>query len=120
MTARYSKVTTAGIITTEAMLDAEHAVRRIRQALADGLQPHDVPEILDAVCAVETDAAEIRRQLRVVADVEQDINAIRRIATVGREHVVDWRYALRERELERMNAEAPNRLQAAEARNEAA
>jgi hypothetical protein len=110
----------AGILTTEAMLDAEHAVRRIRMALADGLQAHDVPEILSAVESVEADAAEIREQLVIVADVEKDMDAIRRIATVGREHVVDWRYAKRERELERIKGEAPSRVQAVEAQNEAA
>lgn len=119
MSARHSKLTKAAIITTDAMIDAEYAVKRIRRALADGLQPHDVPEIMGAVCEIEGNAAEIRAQMQVVATVEKDIQIARRVLNVGWEDLWDKRCVADARQVLEMT-EAPNRLQAVEAQNEAA
>lgn len=91
MTARHSRLATASIITTEAMLDAEFSVQRIKQALADGLQPHDVPEILTACAEVEQHTAEIREQMKEVRKVEKDIHIARRVLNVGWEELWDER-----------------------------
>ena len=119
MSARHSKLTKAAIITTDAMIDAEYAVKRIRRALADGLQPHDVPEIMGAVCEIEGNAAEIRAQMKVVATVERDIKLASRCLNVGWEELFDKRTVRDSRDVLEM-IEAPNRLQAVEAQNEAA
>ena len=113
MTARYSRLATASTVTVEHMLDAEASVKRIKQALADGLQPHDVPEILAACAAVEEHAAGIREQMAEIADVELDIDAVRRVLTVGREDVWDRRYQARDKRVRQMKA--PTRLHPVEA-----
>lgn len=119
MTARHSRLATASIVTTEAMLDAEFSVARIKRALADGLQPHDVPEILAACAEVEQNTAEIREQMQEVRRVERDIHIARRVLNVGWEALWDERNAAEARRAIE-EYKAPNRLQAAEARNEAA
>ena len=118
MAARYSKLANAATTTTEHMMDAQWSVQRIKQALADGLQPHDVPEILAACSAIEQNAAGIREQMAVVADVEMDLDVARRVLNVGRDEVWDERFTARERRL-RMMHKAPERLQTSEAENAA-
>lgn len=105
----YSKLATASTVTVEHMLDAEDGVSRIKQALADGLQPHDVPEILAMCERIEADAAGIREQMKEVADVEMDIDVARRLLCVGREEVWDERFRARERRLRQMKT--PTRLE---------
>lgn len=78
-----------------------HATQRIaekiidaRIALADGVQPHDLPILLDCL-------SEIGDQTVELDDVVMDIDAARRCITVGRERVYDDRFKVRERSLDR-------------------
>ena len=110
----YSKLATASTVTVEHMLDAEDGVARIKQALADGLQLHDVPEILAMCERIEANAAGIREQMKEVADVEMDIDVARRLLCVGREEVWDERFRARERRLREIR-KAPTRLEPVDA-----
>lgn len=61
----------------------------IEVALQDGLQPHDLPVILEAIAGLRTGLVEVE-------DVELDIEAARRSLNVGRKLVFDERLRARD------------------------
>lgn len=119
MTARYSRLATASTEAIEHVIDADYSVDDIKAALEDGLQAHDIPVILAACARIDESTQGIREQLKVVADVEMDIDIARRVLNVGREEVYDRRYQARERRLQEMNGnqngKAPNQAYRSEA-----
>jgi len=74
----------------QALSNQEEHVEDGLAALADGYQPDDEPVLRAALMGVRAEIVEIE-------DVGMDIDAIRRIATVGRHAVYDGRFMARER-----------------------